>query len=88
MASSYVAQVFGCEHECSVREGDLVTKNSWIAKVQDVQVSCLELVYVLAWFAVQLQTPPHAFTYTGLVPGGEATVCLLFQSRSNIFKCF
>ena len=40
VASSYVAQVFGCEHEQSLREGDLVTKNSWIAKVQDVQVSC------------------------------------------------
>lgn len=39
VASSYVAQVFGCEHERSLREGDLVTKNSWMAKVQDVQVS-------------------------------------------------
>ena len=38
IASSYVAQVFGCEHEPSLREGDLVTKNSWNAKVQDVQV--------------------------------------------------
>ncbi len=38
VASSYVAQVFGCEHELSLREGDLVTKNSWMAKLQDVQV--------------------------------------------------
>ena len=38
VASSYVTQVFGCEHEPRLREGDLVTKNSWIAKVQDLQV--------------------------------------------------
>lgn len=39
VASSYVAQVFGCEHEPRLREGDLVNKKSWIFKLQDVQVS-------------------------------------------------
>uniref|UniRef100_A0A1X7V154 FMP27/BLTP2/Hobbit GFWDK motif-containing RBG unit domain-containing protein n=1 Tax=Amphimedon queenslandica TaxID=400682 RepID=A0A1X7V154_AMPQE len=34
---SYVAQVFGRDHHPQLREGDLVSKRSWIAKVQDLQ---------------------------------------------------
>ena len=38
LASSYVTQVRGAEHEPKVKEGDLVAKKSWIATVQDLQV--------------------------------------------------
>ena len=34
---SYIAQVFGRDHHPQLREGDLVSKRSWIAKVQDLQ---------------------------------------------------
>ena len=37
ICSSYVAQVFGRDHHPQWREGDLVSKRSWIAKVQDLQ---------------------------------------------------
>ena len=37
MGSSYIAQVFGRGHTPQLRGGDLVTKNSWVAKVQDLQ---------------------------------------------------
>ena len=37
ICSSYVAQVFGRDHYPQWREGDLVSKRSWIAKVQDLQ---------------------------------------------------
>ena len=40
VASSYVAQVFGREHSPRWREGDLVSKKSWVAKVQDLQFLC------------------------------------------------
>ena len=37
ICSSYIAQVFGRDHYPQWREGDLVSKRSWIAKVQDLQ---------------------------------------------------
>ena len=38
LVSSHIAQVFGREHEPQLNEGDLVTKKSWVAKVQELQV--------------------------------------------------
>ena len=37
VCSSYVTQIFGREHDPVWREGDLVAKNSWVAKIQDLQ---------------------------------------------------
>ena len=37
VCSSYIAQLFGREHDPVWREGDLVGKNSWVAKIQDLQ---------------------------------------------------
>ena len=42
LVSSHIAQVFGREHEPQLNEGDLVTKKSWVAKVQELQV-CFSL---------------------------------------------
>ena len=41
LVSSHIAQVFGREHEPQLNEGDLVTKKSWVAKVQELQVCSL-----------------------------------------------
>ena len=41
VASSYMTQVLGCEHEPRLREGDLVTKKSWNARALDLQVASL-----------------------------------------------
>ena len=38
VASSNITQVFGREHQPVLKEGDLVTKKSWLASVQDLQV--------------------------------------------------
>ena len=42
LASSHIAQVFGREHEPQLNEGDLVTKKSWVAKVQELQVNMVD----------------------------------------------
>ena len=41
LASSHIAQVFGREHEPKLKEGDLVSKKSWVGKVQELQVGFL-----------------------------------------------
>ena len=41
VASSNKVQVFGQEHQPVLKEGDLVTKNSWLAYVGNLQVSLL-----------------------------------------------
>ena len=38
LASSHVAQVFGREHLPQLKDGDLVSKKSWVAKIQELQV--------------------------------------------------
>ena len=46
LASSSIAQVFGCDHEPRLREGDLVTKKSLICKVLDMQVAVHACTYL------------------------------------------
>lgn len=38
LASSHFTEVFGQEHEPKFKEGDLVSKKSWVGKVQELQV--------------------------------------------------
>lgn len=38
VASSNLAQLFGQEHQPVLKEGDLVAKKSWLARVNKLQV--------------------------------------------------
>ena len=61
ICTSYIAQVFGQEHEPQYREGDLVSKNSWAAKVQDLQYFCTTgsvCANYIPWLPLSIIQPP------------------------------
>ena len=60
VCSSYIAQVFGRDHQPQLREGDLVSKSSWVAKVQDLQYFCSSDVFdqYVPWLPLSVVQPP------------------------------
>lgn len=69
LASSHVAQVFGRQHLPQFKDGDLVSKKSWVAKIQELQyfstvgtVSELEDPSTIPWLPLSVICPPLALT--------------------------
>ena len=84
VCSSYVAQVFGREHDPQLRGGDLVTKNSWVAKVQDLQYFCTidgdhNGSCNIPWLPPSIVKPPGSMSSKEENPDQETLTSLLLK---------
>lgn len=41
VASSHVANIFGCDHKPKMKNGVFVSKKSWVGKIQELQVTII-----------------------------------------------
>ena len=83
ICSSYIAQVFGQEHKPQLRGCDPVTKNSWIAKVQDLQyfssVDNDSNMEFIPWVPISTVQPPGTNNNEGYCDEESMTASLLKQ---------
>ena len=84
ICSSYIAQVFGREHDPQFRGGDLVTKNSWVAKVQDLQYFCsvdneTDQLHYIPWLPKSTVQPPGSTSRGNDCPDPEELTTLLLS---------
>ena len=82
VCSSYIAQVFGRDHQPQWREGDLVSKTSWIAKVQDLQYFCsldAENELYIPWLPLSVIQPPAIRVSQDIPTNDEESVTALLS---------